>query len=189
MIPEAVYSKYSQAMFDIAKEQHKMDEYGTELKAVRDTMQLNPELKKFIHHPLVPPQSKKETLYAIFADDVSPVVLQFLYVMIDRRREAAIIAAIDGFIDLARAAQNIEVAKIRLVKPLSAEEEKQLVASLEKMTGKHIEPLYYMDPSIIGGMIVQIGDRLIDGSLKRQLTDMQHSLLQSDVMNEVTDEK
>ena len=46
-----------------------------------------------------------------------------------------------------------------------------------------------MDPSIIGGMIVQIGDRLIDGSLKRQLTDMQHSLLQSDVMNEVTDEK
>ena len=109
--------------------------------------------------------------------------------MIDRRREAAIIAAIDGFIDLARAAQNIEVAKIRLVKPLSAEEEKQLVASLEKMTGKHIEPLYYMDPSIIGGMIVQIGDRLIDGSLKRQLTDMQHSLLQSDVMNEVTDEK
>ena len=90
---------------------------------------------------------------------------------------------------MARAAQNIEVAKIRLVKPLSAEEEKQLVASLEKMTGKHIEPLYYMDPSIIGGMIVQIGDRLIDGSLKRQLTDMQHSLLQSDVMNEVTDEK
>lgn len=87
MIPEAVYSKYSQAMFDIAKEQHKMDEYGTELKAVRDTMQLNPELKKFIHHPLVPPQSKKETLHAIFADDVSPVVLQFLYVMIDRRRK------------------------------------------------------------------------------------------------------
>ena len=175
--------------FDIAKEQHKMDEYGTELKAVRDTMQLNPELKKFIHHPLVPPQSKKETLHAIFADDVSPVVLQFLYVMIDRRREAAIIAAIDGFIAFGPCSSEYRSREDPPRKPLSAEEEKQLVASLEKMTGKHIEPLYYMDPSIIGGMIVQIGDRLIDGSLKRQLTDMQHSLLQSDVMNEVTDEK
>lgn len=189
MIPEAVYSKYSQAMFDIAKEQDKMDAYGGELKEIRDTLQMNPELRKFMEHPLVPPQSKKETLKEIFADDVSPIVLQFLYVMIDRRREAAIAAAIDGFIDLARTAQNIEVAKIRLVKPLSAEEEKQLIAALERMTGKHIEPLYYIDPTIIGGMVVQIGDRLIDGSLRRQLRDMQHSLLQSDVMNEVTDEK
>ena len=56
------------------------------------------------------------------------------------------------------------------------------------MTGKKIEPLYYIDPSIIGGMVIQIGDRLIDGSLARQLRDMQQSLLQAGVTNGVTDE-
>ena len=136
MIPEVVYSKYSQAMFDIAKEQGKLDIFGTELKAVRDAMQENPDLQKFICHPLIQPGVKKDTLQKIFAGDVEPLVLQFLYVMIDRRREAAIVPAIDGFIDLARAAQNIEVAKVRVVKALSAAEEEKLVAGLEKMTGQ-----------------------------------------------------
>lgn len=188
MIPEVIYSKYSQAMFDIASEQKKLDEFGSQLKAVRDGMQENPDLWKFICHPLVQANVKKDTLKQIFSGDVSPLVMQFLYVMIDRRREAAIILAIDGFIDLARAAQGIEVAKIRVVKPLAAQEEAKLLAGLEAMTGKKIEPLYYMDPSIIGGVVVQIGDRLIDGSLRRQLQDMKHSLLQTDVMNEVTNE-
>ena len=67
-------------------------------------------------------------------------------------------------------------------------EETKLVASLEAMTGQHIEPLYYVDPSLIGGMVIQIGDKLIDGSLRRQLRDMQHKLLQADVTNGVTDE-
>lgn len=188
MIPEIVYSKYSQAMFDIASEQHKLEEFGNELKTVRDILQGNPELWKFLNHPLVPPQAKKETLKEIIADTVSPLVLRFLYVMIDRRREAAMICAIDGFIDLARKAQNVAVAKIRVVKPLSAEEEKKLLASLEEMTGQKIDPLYYTDPTIIGGVVVQIGDRLIDGSLLRQLRDMKHTLLKADVMNGVTDE-
>ena len=118
MIPEIVYSKYSQAMFDIAKEQDKINEFGQQLRSIRDTLQMNPDLLKFVEHPLITPEAKKDTLKQIFADDVSPLIMQFLYVMIDRRRDAAIVAAIAGFIVLSRAAQTIEVAKIRQVKPL-----------------------------------------------------------------------
>lgn len=189
MIPETIYSKYSQAMFDIASEQHKLEEFGTDLKGVRDTFQENPDLWKFLNHPLVPPKAKKDTIKKIFTGSVSPLVLQFIYVMIDRQREAALILAIDDFIKLARRAQHIEVAKIRVVKPLTKKEEKNLLAALETMTGQRIEPLYYVDPSLLGGMVIQIGDKLIDGSLKRQLQDMQHTLLQADVTNGVTDEQ
>ena len=189
MIPESVYSKYSQAIFDIAKEQDKLEEYGNELRTIRDTLQLNPDLRRFLEHPMVPAKSKKETIQQIFSDDVSPMVLQFLYVIIDRRRESVLAAAIDGYIDLYRAAQNIEVAKIHVVKSLTAAEEAKLLAGLEKLTGKKIDPLYYIDPAIIGGIVIQIGDRLIDGSLTRQLRDMEHTLLQADVTNEVTDAK
>ncbi|MBF1348614.1 MAG: ATP synthase F1 subunit delta, partial [Megasphaera micronuciformis] len=106
---------------------------------------------------------------------------------VDRRREAAITEAVENFIDLARAAQNIEVAKIRVIKPLTAEEETALVKKLETMTGKKIEPMYYTDPSILGGVVIQIGDQVIDGSLKRQIRNMEHALLQGSVANEVTD--
>ena len=75
MIPETIYSKYSQAMFDIASEQKKLTEFGTELKGVRDTFQeKSPNLWKFLNHPLVPPQSKKDTLAKIFKDSLSPIV-------------------------------------------------------------------------------------------------------------------
>ena len=107
--------------------------------------------------------------------------------LVDRRREAAITEAVENFIDLARAAQNIEVAKIRVIKPLTAEEETALVKKLETMTGKKIEPMYYTDPSILGGVVIQIGDQVIDGSLKRQIRNMEHALLQGSVANEVTD--
>ena len=156
---------------------------------MRDTMQENPELWKFLNHPLVPPEPKKETIKQVFGSALSKMVLQFLYVMVDRRREGALVCAIDDFINLVRKAQGIEVAKIRVVKPLTDAEEKKLLASLEKLTGKKIDPLYYVDPSIIGGVVIQIGDRLIDGSLVRQLRDMHHDLLRADVMNEVTVEK
>ena len=53
MVPEIVYSKYSQAMFNIANEQHKIEQYGNELKTVRDTLQMNPDLRSFLLHPLV----------------------------------------------------------------------------------------------------------------------------------------
>lgn len=89
--------------------------------------------------------------------------------MVDRRREAPITEAVENFIDLARAAQNIEVAKIRVIKPLTAEEETALVKKLEAITGKKIEPMYYTDPSILGGVVIQIGDQVIDGALKRQI--------------------
>ena len=56
------------------------------------------------------------------------------------------------------------------------------------MSGQQIDQLYYVDPSLIGGMVIQIGDKLIDGSLKRHLQDMQNSLLQADATNGVTDE-
>lgn len=189
MVPEVIYSKYSQAMFDIAKEQHKLDDFGKQLKDVRDTFVQNPELKKFMGSPLIQAASKKAALKEIFAGSVEPLVLQFLFVMVDRKREIAITEAIDSFIKLARQAQHIEVAKIRVVKPLTKDEEKDLVAALERTTGKKIEPLYDIDPSIIGGIVVRIGDRLIDGSLLRQLQDMQYALLQSDVVNEVTDKQ
>ena len=188
MISEIVYSKYSQAMFDIAIDLDQLEPIGRELCFIRDTLQLNQALRQFLVHPRVPQRSKKHVIHEIFSDDLSPMVLQFLYVIIDRGREAALIPAINGFIALSREARNVALAKVRITRPLAAAEKQKLVAGLERLTGKKIEPSYYVDSSLIGGMVIQIGDRLIDGSLSRQLKNMEYTLLQADVTNEVTDE-
>ena len=187
MIPESVYRKYSQAMFDIAGKTNSLETMVKDMKTVREVLRENEDLRKFLGNPLITAGVKKETLEQIFSGAVAPVVCQFLYVMVDRRREEAMTEAVDCFIDLARAAQNIEVAKIRLIKPLTAEEEHTLVAKLEELTGKKIEPLYYIDPTILGGVVIRIGDQVIDGSLKRQIRNMERSLLQGSAANEVTD--
>lgn len=181
MMEEIIANKYSQAIFDIACEQNALDEIGNELKSIQNMLHGTPELRMFVSHPLIPAEAKKETLEKLFAGSVQPIVLQFVYVMVDRHRESLLDEAITGFIRLSREKQHIEVAKVRVVQPLSPSEETNLVRNLEKLTGEKIEPVYIIDPSIIGGMVIQIGDRLIDGSLARQLKNMEATLLRSEV--------
>ena len=87
MIPESVYRKYSQAMFDIAGKTNSLETMVKDMKTVREVLRENEDLRKFLGNPLITAGVKKETLEQIFSGAVAPVVCQFLYVMVDRRRE------------------------------------------------------------------------------------------------------
>ena len=186
---EVIAEKYSQAMFDIACDQNTLEEMEKELQAVQDILQNSKELQDVLAHPLLPGDAKKNILKEIFATKVSPMVLHFLFVMVDRRREMYIDAAVTGFKKLYWKARNMVEAKIRVIEPLTAKQEAELLEQLKAMTGSTVVPHYIIDTSILGGMVIQIEDRLIDGSLKRQLKTLEDKLLRSKVSGiEVTNE-
>lgn len=186
---EVIAGKYSQAIFDIACDQNTLEEMEQELQTVQDVFKESDDLQKVIEHPLLPADAKKNILKDLFATKVSPMVLQFLFVMVDRRREMYIEAAIIGFRKLYWKARNMIEAKIRVIAPLTEQEEAELLKKLEAMTGSTVVPHYIIDPSILGGVVIQLEDRLIDGSLKRQLQTLEDKLLRSKIGGiEVTNE-
>ena len=161
--------KYGRAIYEIAAEQNSLEKTGEELHLIADTIMGNDELKQLLFHPLLAKDVKKDTLNKLFADKVQPVVLQFCYVVIDKDRFTDFLAMVDVYAALVTSAL-----------PLTKTQVEALKAKLSEITGKKIVMKQKVDSALIGGFTVQVGDRLIDGSVARQLQTLKHIMKQRD---------
>jgi F-type H+-transporting ATPase subunit delta len=177
MLTNKLALKYAQAVYEIANEKAMLDVVEKQLKLVQATIAGHDDLTTLMYHPLVPALAKKETINRIFAGDLDGFVQNFLLLLIDKRREPALPAIISEYIRLANEARNIAEAEVFTAKELSAEQLEALAAKLSKVTGKNIVLKTTLDQTLIGGIIVKIGDKLIDGSVERQLKVMKAALL------------
>ena len=178
--------KYAAALLALAKETGTLEEVEQELAQIGEIVQQNPELADFLRNLLISREAKKEVVERIFTQHLNPMVMRFLGVVIDRGRIALLPDIIDVYLELSHVERNIAEAQVRLAVDLTDEEETRLIRELNELTGKEIYLEKTIDPSILGGMIVTIGDRRIDGSLKRQLHEMKTTLLSEKHGIEVT---
>lgn len=172
--------KYGRAIYEIAAEQNSLEKTGEELHLIADTITGNAELKQLLFHPLLAKDVKKDTLNKLFADKVQPVVLQFCYVVIDKDRFTDFPAMVDVYAALANEGMGIEEAVVTSALPLTKTQVEALKAKLSEITGKKIVMKQKADSALIGGFTVQVGDRLIDGSVARQLQTLKHIMKQRD---------
>lgn len=177
MLTNKLALKYAQAVYEIASEKTMLDEVEKQLKLVEATIAGHADLATLMYHPLVPAPAKKETVSRIFAGELDEFVQNFLLLLIDKRREPALPAIISEYIRLANEARNIAEAEVFTAKELSAEQLQALAAKLSKVTGKNIVLKTTVEQELIGGIVVKIGDKLIDGSVGRQLKMLKASLL------------
>lgn len=177
MLEEQLALKYAQALFELAQENNMLDEVRQELAMVNETVAQYPDLGKLMYHPLVPAAVKKDTVQKIFAASVNVYVLHFLLLLVDKRRENYLSAIYHTFLDLLNAARNIMTAKAVAAMPLSDAQVQALRDKLSAVTGRNIHLEVSVDPRLIGGVMVQLGDKLIDGSVRRRLRTLEQALL------------
>lgn len=188
MLANQLATKYAQAIFELAAEKELLDQVEAELIMVESQINAHSDLATLIYHPRVLPQAKKETLSKIFGQDTLDFVLKFLMLLVDKRRETSLPAIICEYVKLANGARNIALAQVTTAMPLGAEQEAALISKLSLVTGKKIVLQTQIDKAIIGGVIVKIGDKLIDGSVASQLETLKNALLNTEVTGiEVTD--
>ena len=174
---DIVTDKYSTAIFELAAENDILERLEGDLGYVREVLSGQPELRTVLFHPGIEAAEKCRLIGRIFGESVHKFALQFLYVMIKRRRESYISQAITSYISLSRAARNILEAEVSVVEPLRAEEEEALKAKLKAETGKDVILDVKIDPSLLGGMVLRIGDKRIDASVARGLEELKKTLL------------
>lgn len=173
-----VARRYAEALYDLAAETGMVDRMENELEAVSEAIKASAELKKILHHPRITAEEKKGLIKDLFAGKVSPVMENFLYLLIDRKREALLDEIRERFVDLANKARNIVRAEVTSAVELTAKEKEELQEVLGRITKKNVKISYQVDPGIIGGVVVRIGDRVIDGSLRTRLAAMRDHLRQ-----------
>lgn len=167
--------RYAQALFKLAANKQVLDEVETELTQVEQIF-TEQKVKSFFENPSISMAVKKETIERL-CGNVSSLVQNFLAYMIDKRRIDTLIAVIQAYRALVKQAGNILEVKVIAARPLSEQDSRQLTEQLALVTQKNIELKVGVDQRILGGLILQIGDKWIDNSVAGKLAELKSHML------------
>ena len=169
--------KYAVAMYEVAQDEDKLIKYGEQLEEIRKLFADEPMLKAYMSNPQVQPKAKKELLNKVFGSDVEKSIHNFIFLLIDKRRIALIEEIVGEYQALSNEFRNIVVAHVTTASAIDKQQQDALTAKLEAVTGKHIQLKLHVDKDIIGGVIVKMGDKLIDGSVTSQIKSLGKQLM------------
>ncbi len=177
MSTSAVANRYALALFQVAKEKKLLDVLESELRVVKDVLNANKGFSALLSTRKLSKDKKKQIIQEVFSN-VNPFLKNTLLLLVDRQREDQIAEVADSFIELAYAEKGIAEAKVTSVRPLSEEETKALSKVFSAKLGKKellIENK--VDSNLLGGIKLQVGNRIYDGSLKGKLERLENQLL------------
>ncbi|MGD8412623.1 MAG: F0F1 ATP synthase subunit delta [Candidatus Latescibacterota bacterium] len=176
MILSGVAKRYAVALFNAAVKQDIAEQVNEDLTTFVELLRTNRNLVGFLKSPEVLTESKKKLVVDVFGDRSAGLFVQFILLLIDKKRLKHILEIADAFSQLYEQMQGIVEAKVITAIPLDADLEQRTVERLEEETNKTIRISKTVDPDIIGGMIIIVGDNILDGSIRHKLEQMRRSL-------------
>lgn len=176
MALNAVAVRYAQALFDMARAKKQLDEQLAELVKVQLILQEHKQLTRALQSPTVPSAVKKSILQRVLTKRVSDTTLHFTYVLVDKGREGYVDAIIDGYRELLRQERGQVEVVVQSASPLDDSLVKQVEKSMLDYTGKQVDLKFEVVPALLGGLVIRIGDSIIDGSVRHQLTQIHERL-------------
>jgi len=169
--------QYANALADVALEQGAAEPVVKQLNDFGQTYAASAELRNFLTSPAVSREGKHGVIEKIVKRmGASKILRNFLYIIADRHRMHILPAIITSSQEVMRQRQGIAEAEISSAMELSAGQKTEFKKTLERLTGKRVEPIYSLNPALIGGAVVRIGDTVYDGSLRSQLSGLRVQL-------------
>ena len=172
-----ISKRYARAFFEIAGEEKKLEQYYNELRQFSSMMAENKDLGSFLANPVFEQDVKKKVLEKIIGKmTLSPMTVNFLKLLVDKNR-IDVLPDIDTCYRLMmdEALQKTRVT-VKTAFPLSADMQQYIMSNLKKLTGREAEVTVEDDKSLLGGIVIGVGDTLYDGSIKNQLNNMRNLL-------------
>ena len=172
-----IAKRYSKALFNLAEEEQAIERYGSELDGFNAVLKEFPDLGNALRNPLCPEGTKKSLFRSVASSlELSPVMTSFLNLLIEKGRIQHMPDIGDYYHKLIDEHSNIARAKVKAAVKLGKKELSDIAETLEKKVGKKIVVEFEQDPSLLGGVLAQIGDFVLDGSVRRQLLNFKESL-------------
>jgi F-type H+-transporting ATPase subunit delta len=165
--------RYAEALLQIATSEKAEDEFAASFERLRQA--LDADTLRALRNPGVPIRARRAAIEAATAGEPK-AIRSLLGLLLERERIALFPQIALAYADLVERRAGIVKGRITTAKDLSATDREELVRRLERSSGKQIRATFAVDESLIGGAKVQIGDRLIDSSLKAQLAELEREL-------------
>ena len=169
---ELVAKRYALALFEAGEDLDKINDFKDELEFLKTVLEDEKDLIILLSHPRIKKEEKKDLISRIFKDRLSLELVNLLYVLVDKRRESNILDIIQKYMELYNEHENIvKVVAMTAVAMEEASKDK-LVETLGKKLNKKILLTNEIDQSVIGGVLLKVENKIIDGSLKGQLDSL-----------------
>ena len=178
MPADPISTGYARAFLALAQAADAVGRVAEEMYQLRTLLQRNPDLFKFLKDPNIKHEGKRRALADLFAGRVHPVVLNSLVTMSDLDRAGLLPGMIEEFLTISAAAKQQVTGEVTTAVPLDDATRQRLEVELARVTGKNVALMQKVDPHILGGAIIRVGEEVIDGSLRRKLHDIQERLKQ-----------
>jgi ATP synthase F1 delta subunit len=177
MIAHQVAKKYSTALFNIVRSKGLIDLAYDQFEDLDKLIKQDETLIRFLLAPHVLDQHKVALVRNVFAPRLEPLFLEFLLVLVNKHRIGYLHEIIEEFRALVADARGMIVAKVTAAAPITQTERDALIARLKAKTGKLVELEVKVDSSILGGMIVILKDKIVDGSVTHKLSLLREELM------------
>ncbi|MGA7867576.1 MAG: F0F1 ATP synthase subunit delta [Stellaceae bacterium] len=167
-------ARYAAALFDLADERRILDEVASDLRQLRSMVQASPDMLRLIRSPILSRGEQSKGIEALAeAAGLSPLVRDFLAVVARNRRLFAVPAMIESFLAELAARRGEVTAEVTAAQPLNEAQLAALNDQLRHSVGSRVSIDVHVDPELIGGLVVKLGSRMVDGSIKSKLQRLQ----------------
>ena len=172
---EEIASVYARSLFEVAKEQGKLDEVREQLGQVADAINDDHELQVFFFSPYFSTEEKKEGLGKVL-DGADPAVLNFLELLVEKHRTPALFRIRRAYDELWEHENKLLPVTITSAVELDEDVARRIGEQIGEQTGQRVELTQTVDPDIIGGLVLRVGNSILDASIRNRLDNLRKNV-------------
>jgi F-type H+-transporting ATPase subunit delta len=179
MDQSAINVRYAKAFFSVAKEKNQLNTLKRDIELVLELCSASADFIHLLESPIVNTSKKSVIIQSIVQDKIDAITLDFLMLILQKKREVYIPGICRNFIDLSRKEQNIKPAQITTATAINEETLTKVKELLAKELNANIELTARINPDILGGLVLRLDDKQYDASVATQLKKVKQSLLKT----------
>jgi F-type H+-transporting ATPase subunit delta len=172
-----VARKYARALFAEAKTHNQILHCQEGLDEFVRVLRLRGALRDVLTHPFIAPDEKKRLIHSVLGKWETPLLERFCYLLVGKHRFGMILNIVQEYQEEVDRYQKVQPLRVRVAFPMAEAQQQTLQAHLEKWLGQKVRLDVQVDPSLIGGLVVQAQDKVLDQSLKGQLERLREQLI------------
>ena len=186
MLNPRLATRYAKSLIDLSKERKELDEVLADMQLLQKICKGNKDFVVFLRSPVISPDKKIRIVEAITKGKVSKLTDAFIRLLINKGRESSLPEVITAFIEQYKKFKNIYTAKLTTATPVSEGLKKVIINRIRKTTNmQDVELETLVKEDIIGGFVLQIGDKLVDGSISYELKEVARQFENNDFIYKV----
>jgi len=178
MRQSTIARNYAEALLELAKRAKDLRGWGTLIQSIAEAMQRDQKLRAFLQTPRVDAASKNEVLRKALSDRAPSRFVRFVESVVTHRRQMLIPEIAQEYMDLVDLAENRMHANVTVAREADEKTRNVIADRLSRVFNKTVVPHLTVDDRILGGVVVRVGDTVMDGSVRRKLGALRHRMLQ-----------